>query len=74
MPSKEMGSGKNCSVPESLQMLDHEQLNKLKAYRHSSPKTPYETWLCEGPSKFVEKLHPEILTPNAITLMGQLPL
>ena len=43
-------------------------------YRHSSPKTPYEVFNGQYLSGFVEKyLIPEFLSPNFITLAGQLP-
>ena len=62
------------SVPEFAQILTPEELLTFSKYSHSTPKTTYDTFLVNGPLKFVERLFPSFLSANALTLLGQSPI
>ena len=43
-------------------------------YKHSAEKTTLEKILIAGPISFCERMIPECISANTITLMGQLPV
>ena len=49
-------------------------MNELMKYKHYSAKTTYEEFHVKYMSGTLEKyVIPEFLSPNAITILGQLP-
>ena len=62
------------TLPESIRVLTDEQIGKLESYKHSSVKSSYETFLCNGPCKVFEEMVPSFLSANSVTIIGQLPL
>ena len=62
------------TLPDFALVLTPEELLTFSKYSHSAPKTTYESFLVKGPLRFIERLFPDFLSANALTLMGQLPI
>lgn len=55
-------------------VLTEKQLDNLNQYQHKAAKTTLETWMCNNISGWMEKnIYPDYLTPNFVTLVGQVP-
>ena len=57
-----------------MRLLSDDELNTLSTYKHSVSKTSLECWLIDGPLGYVERMIPNYLSANSLTLLGQLPV
>ena len=56
-----------------MALLTDKQIDKLKTYKHSSPKTSLELFYTNNVLYYVEKyLIPNYLSANSVTIMGQI--
>ena len=53
-----------------MRVLSDDQLVYLSQYRHKSEKTTLESMIADYGSIHLEKLHPDILSANSLTLIG----
>ena len=57
-----------------MRVLTDKELTNLSNYTHCTGKSSYEKFLIAGPLGWVEKMHPNFLSANSITIIGQSPL
>jgi len=57
-----------------VRVLNNKEIDELSKYQHKSSKSTIETYLCNGPTAWMERQFPAFLSPNSLTIIGQAPL
>lgn len=57
-----------------MRVLTNREIDTFSKYNHSSSKSSYEEFLKAGPCTWGEKMFPDFLSANSITIIGHLPL
>ena len=57
-----------------MRVLNEKELACLSNYTHITGKSTYEKWLIANPLGWIERMHPNFLSANSITIIGQSPL
>jgi len=58
------------TLPESMRILTAEQTKRLSTYKHKGSKTTFERFMLATNSKIAERIYPNFLNANFVTLMG----
>ena len=67
---KRQGNVNKYTLPESMQILNAEQIKRLELYKHKGTKTILESFLVNNVYYYIEKIYPSALNANFVTLVG----
>ena len=64
------GNVQKHTLPESMRILTSEQTKRLSTYTHKGSKTSLEKLMLATFIKITERIYPNFLNANFVTLMG----